>query len=309
MPTEPINFRVLFKQSYRLLKPFFTEEKRFFAWALLLILISLMFAEVFIHVLLASWSQRFFDALQNFDKSSFLKEILVFTYLAFSYVALGLTKFFTQSRYLLKWREYMTDNFINKWLGDYSFYGLKLLKKEVDNPDQRISQDISEFTETFLSLLLGLLDSLTTLCSFIVILWNLSYVFTVDIFGHNVKIYGSFVWIALIYSGIGTYFTQYLGAPLSSLLFTQEKNEATFRFSLIRVRENAEPIAFYKAINFEKIILLRNFAKIVENAKRVINKGMQISILVSVYGQISYILPYLFTFALFFSKNSAKYSY
>merc|ERR1712115_205664 len=108
---------------------------------------------------------------------------------------------------------------------------MSLLKEKPDNPDQRISEDIHEFVQIITNLFLDFANSLITLVTFIVILWNLSYVFSLKFFGYGIKIYGFLVWAALIYSIFGTYLTKYIGSPLAGLLFTQETKEANFRFS------------------------------------------------------------------------------
>ena len=265
--------------------------------------ISLVLIQVFVNVQLVYWSKRFFDALQNIDKNAFIKELSFFAIIAFSAISLAMIRIFTMERYLLSWREWMTGKYINKWLSNYSFYGLKLLKKEVDNPDQRISRDVDEFTQISIILFLDGLKNFVSIVTFIAILWNLSYVFSIKLFGQDIKIYGSFVWAALIYSVIGTYLTKYIGKPLAALLFATEKKEATFRFSLIRVRENAEPISFYKAIGFEEIFLLKSFSHIVKNIKQIINRRIQITCLITFYEQLAIILPYVLTFTLFFAKK------
>jgi putative ATP-binding cassette transporter len=142
-----------------------------------------------------------------------------------------------------------------------------------------------------------------TLLTFTVLLWQISHVFSIKIFGYTVRVHGYLVWIAFIYTIVGTGLIKHVGKKLAGLLFAQEKREANFRFSLIRVRENAEPISFYKAVKFEKISLLKSFDEIIKNTRQVISKRSQIACFSAFYGQIALILPFVLTFSFFFAKK------
>ena len=120
---------------------------------------------------------------------------------------------------------------------------MQLLGDAADNPDQRIAEDINLFIDRTLSVSVGLLSAIVTLCSFVVILWTLSAAAPLHLFGTSFSIPGYLVWAALLYAVVGTALTHLIGWPLVTLNFRQQRFEADFRFNLVRVRENSEQIA------------------------------------------------------------------
>lgn len=136
----------------------------------------------------------------------------------------------------IRWRRWMTGRITGDWLRDRAYYRIALTDTGTDNPDQRISEDINSFVSQNLSLGLGLMNSVVTLISFIAVLWNLSDPVNVL----ELPIPGYLVWVALLYSALGTWLTHLVGRRLIPVNFQQQRLEADFRYSLIRVRENAE---------------------------------------------------------------------
>jgi vitamin B12/bleomycin/antimicrobial peptide transport system ATP-binding/permease protein len=141
------------------------------------------------------------------------------------------------------WRASSLDTAFG-WLADRIFYRLRFSGK-TDNPDQRISEDVRIFTEQTVYLAFGLLDSLVTLASFAAILWRLSGSITLPIAGLEITIPGYMFWVAVLYSGVGSALAHLIGRPLIRLTNRQQNVEADFRFSLVRLREEAESIALY----------------------------------------------------------------
>ncbi|WP_326844999.1 SbmA/BacA-like family transporter, partial [Rickettsiales endosymbiont of Trichoplax sp. H2] len=156
------------------------------------------------------------------------------------------------------------ENIVNKWTRGNSYYIAKAINREIDNPDQRIANDIKEFSTISIELFLGIIQAVTTLISFIIILWSLSGVLEFKLYTYKINIPGYLVWIALIYASLGTYLTHKIGRPLSEILFKGEKKEADFRYQLIRTRENSEAIAMYDAGEFEKDGIMQKFTKILK---------------------------------------------
>ena len=290
-------------KGFKLGIKFFKEEKKFFAISGLITLIGFELFHVYLLVRFNQWYSTFYNTLQNLDKSGFKKQLLVFAVLALIYVANALIKITIRLWYSLEWRNWMTNHYLNKWTKNNTYYTSKIFDQEVDNPDQRISQDIKEFSDFTIDLFLGFLTAVTTLVSFVVILWGVSGVFKINIFQYHFNIHGYFVWIALIYALLGTYFTHKIGRPLSDLLFKQEKKEADFRYQLVRLRENAESTAMYNAIDFEKDGMLEKFKKILSNTKHIIFRQMKITTFVSFYEQIAIILPILVASPKYFLKQ------
>ena len=283
----------LFILWIKLVIQFLISKKKKVAIIGLIGLIVFELFNVYLAVRLTKWFGAFYDALQNLDKVEFKKQILIFIILAFIYIGNSLLKTVSQLWYSLEWRIWKTKKYINKWVEGNNYYLSKVLDKEIDNPDQRISNDVKEFSTISIELFLGVIRSVTTLISFIIILWGLSGALELKISSYKINIPGYLVWVALIYALLGTYLTHIIGKPLSEILFKGEKKEADFRYQLIRTRENAEAIAMYDAGEFEKDGILKKFEKIVKNTKKKIFREMKIISLVSLYNQTAVILPIL----------------
>src|SRR5581483_9086677 len=142
----------------------------------------------------------------------------------------------------IRWRKWMTDKLLRHWLEKQTYYRLQLKPGTADNPEQRIEQDINGFTSSTLDLTLGLISQGVTLFSFITILWTLSGPLSFSVAGHAITIPGYMVWVALVYAVIGSYLTFLVGRPLIRTNFMLQRSNATFRFGMTRLRENAESV-------------------------------------------------------------------
>lgn len=291
----------LFILWVKLVTKFFTSEKKRIAIIGVVVLIIFELLNVYIAVSMTKWFGAFYDALQNLDYQEFKKQLLTFIILAASLILISLLKTTSRLWYSLEWRIWQTNTFINKWMHGDNYYISNILNKQVDNADQRIADDVKEFSTISIELFLGIIQSITTLVSFIIILWGLSGITEFKISSYKIEVPGYLVWISLIYALLGTYIINKIGKPLASLLFQGEKKEADFRYQLIRTRENAEAIAMYGASEFEKDGILKKFKKIVKNTKKIIFREIKIISFVSFYNQTSVILPALVLAPKYFS--------
>src|SRR4051794_30889566 len=243
---------VFLKDAWRLARPYFAEsEERWSARGLLVAVIALSLSLVGLSVLLNFWRGAFYTALGDKDWNSFISLLLFynrnesgltfgFTLLASIHVVIVVFEFYLMQMLQIRWRRWLTNQFMNEWLADRAYYKVSLAGTGhdlgTDNPDQRITEDIRDFCENALTLGLGLISRVVTLFSFLSILWALSA--AIEVFG--VAVPGSLVWIAIIYAVCGTICTHLTGRPLAALVFRQQRVEADFRYSLFRVRENVE---------------------------------------------------------------------
>ena len=192
----------------------------------------------------------------------------------------------------IRWRRWVTAKFLDGWLCSGTFYKIGLLAGEtvkIDNPDQRIAEDISIFCDATLGLSLQLVSRVISFCSFVTILWGLSGVF--EVFG--ISIPGYLFWVALLYVIMSTTITHFAGRKLALLDFRQQRVEADFRSSLVRVRENAEAIAMHGGEGYEKGLLLDYFGDIVLNWLSIMRRTTLVNFVGGLYGQGGTILPIL----------------
>lgn len=270
---------------------------------LLITVIVLSLLDVYILVLLNQWYNTFYNTLQQFDLPGFGKSLWEFGGIAGFHIVVVVYAFYLQQMLEIKWRRWMTGQYVEKWLADNAYYRLQVFEKSTDNPDQRISEDIKLFVNLTLKITLGLVKSLAILISFLMILWSLSGVLSFDFMGSKWRISGYMVWLALFYAAVGTWLTDKVGAPLTHLNFEQQRLEADFRYSLVRLRENSESVAFYGGEKRERNTFFKRFSFVFNNYWRLMNKQKQLTWLTSGYGQLAIIFPIIMAAPRYFAKE------
>ncbi len=262
--------RVL-KYAWQLCGSYFFQADNHGAWILLSSVIFLNFFLVYVLVKMNYWQAKFYNFLQGREIGLFFEALLFYALLAAVVVAIKGIQVYCRFKLHIGWREWLTNKFVRYWLSDKTYYKLQFSEDAWhDNPDQRMSEDVDLFISLTLRLFLECMQDGMVVLSFIVILWDLSEVLSFYIASYEVNFYGYLVWAALLYAAVGTVVTSRAGSPLVELDYMQQKHEADYRFSLIRVREYAESIAFYHGEQAEKLLcsdvfgdLKRNFADII----------------------------------------------
>lgn len=289
---------------FHLITPYWNSEEKKSARLYFAAIITLTIAAVYMTLLLNEWFNSFYSALQNYDSDAVYRGLLRFTGLAFAHIAFAVYSYYLQQRLALRWRKWMTKNYLAKWTGQQMYYRLEMFSQgTADNPDQRISEDINLFTARTLSFMSGLLRSATTIVCFIFVLWNLSEILSFSAAGQEFHIYGYLVWTALAYSVLGTWITHKVGHRLVSLNYLQQKLEADFRFSMVRLRETAESVAFYNGAAKEESFLSNRFMTLLRNTLFIIKKQKQLSWLTNSYAQIAIIFPFVVAVPRYLSQN------
>lgn len=296
------------RRVFRLAAPYFnSEEEKWRARLMFAGIVALNLAYVYALVLFNQWYGRFYDALQNKDAVVFWREIRVFAVLAFFNIAIQVLKFYVTQMLQLRWRAWMTRNYLGRWMADRTFYHLELARYAQadgvtpDNPDQRIQEDLQMFTNATMVLSMDLLNAVVTLLSFIGILWGLSGTFDLSLGGSTYQIAGSMVWLALVYCVVGTVITHFIGRPLIGLNFRQQRFEADFRHHLVRVREYSEAIALDRGETVERGQLDVRFGAVLRNYLQLIKQKKNLVTFTAMFGQASLIFPFLVSAPRFFS--------
>ena len=282
-----------FRDVWYLTKSYWQSEEKKKAFFLLTCIVGLTLAIVYMLVLLNRWNNSFYSALQNYQTDLIFDELIHFTYLAFIYIILAVYSYYLQQVLILNWRRWLTERFIEIWLKNKTYYNLQMFGKDTDNPDQRISEDVRLFVEMTLSFAIGLLKSVTTLASFVVILYELSGSLKFTLFGQRWEISGYLFWAAFFYSILGTWVTHLVGRKLVKLNFIQQRYEADFRFAMIRLRESSESVAFYRGEAQEGRVFKERFTLLLDNFWKIITKQKQLVWLNSGYSQIAIIFPFV----------------
>jgi vitamin B12/bleomycin/antimicrobial peptide transport system ATP-binding/permease protein len=278
---------------WRLSIPYFRSEDRWAGRILLGAVIAIELSLVAIQVILNQWYNRFYNTLQDRDWNAFVSAVLFFCVLAAIYTVLAVYQLYLNQWLQIRWRRWMTQTYLRQWLDAANHYRMQLLGDDADNPDQRIADDLRMFVDYALVIGLGLLNSIVTLCSFVVILWTLSAHAPLHLFGSAFDIPGYLVWAALFYAAIGTVFTHLIGWRLIPLNFQQQRYEADFRFNLVRTRENAEQIAALGGEAAERERHLNRFGLVIDNWLNIMRRTKQLTFFTASYSQASTIFPYI----------------
>ncbi|MGJ4910186.1 ABC transporter ATP-binding protein/permease [Bradyrhizobium sp. HKCCYLRH2060] len=297
------NLRSTVATVWRIAIPYFRSEDKVAGRILLAAVIAIELSLVAIQVLVNQWQNRFFNALQQYDWNSFIWEIGVFAVLATIFIILAVYQLYLNQWLQIRWRRWMTDVYLRRWLDNATHYRMQLKGDIADNPDQRIADDVQLFVDKTLNITIGLLSSVVSLASFMVVLWGLSTDAPLQLFGTNIAIPGYLVWIALIYAIFGTLLTHWIGSPLVNLNFEQQRYEADFRFNLVRVRESSEQIALLRGEGAEQGQLGTRFGRVVQNWYQIMSRTKRLTAFTAGYSQAAVIFPYVLVAPAYFAKS------
>ncbi len=290
----------LFRGFWSLFKGYWSSEEKLKARGLLGVVIGLNFATVYLLVQINSWYNEFYNALQNYEADSFWYLVGKFSALAFTYICIAVYAIYLRQMLQIRWRTWMTNRYLDEWTKNQTYYKMQ---DATDNPDQRISEDISQFVNLTLMLIIGFLKQLTTLAAFGVVLWELSGSFSFDLGGTEIVIYGYMFWFSFVYSGLGTWLSHKVGKKLIGLNFDQQKFEADFRFAMMRVRENSESIAFYRGEKAEMEVFDLKFSEVIKNYFKLMTKTKHLNFYVNGYAQLAVIVPLIMAAPRYFKNE------
>ncbi|MGO3934447.1 ABC transporter ATP-binding protein/permease [Rhodopseudomonas pseudopalustris] len=287
----------------RIAAPYFRSDDKLMAWGLLSAVIAIELAVVGLLVLFNRWNNTFYNALQERNLDVFTYQIGYFCVLAAIYIALKVYQLYLNQWLQIRWRRFMIERYLGEWLHQARHYQMQLLGDAADNPDQRIAEDTQLFVERTLALGVGLLGSIVSLASFVVILWGLSEAAPLHLFGQDYDIPGYLVWGALVYAILGTLITHLIGRPLVDLNFKQQRFEADFRFNLVRARENAEQIALLHGEPAERERLGERFRHVVGNWLQIMSRTKKLTAFTASYSQAAIIFPYILVAPAYFAQK------
>ena len=286
--------------------PAFRLLERRLAAIMVVFLVLINQAEVGMLVRLSFFSRDWFNAIQTKNEKAFWYQLFfVFLVWAFIYIWSVVSEFVVQSTLVIRWRHWLTNHYINRWLDNHTHYRMSLVGSAADNPDQRISEDIYRFIDGgqigygIYSFTILLISKLTSLVSFAIILWDLSANFTLPY--TTIAMPGFLFWVALLYAGIGTLITHWIGRPLVKLSFVRQRFEADFRFSLARLREYAEQVALLRGEATEKMALSKRFGSIIKNYFEIIACRKPLLAFTSTFTQFSQVIPYIVSAPFYFA--------
>ena len=277
--------RKTYRQLWRVIKAFFASERRGKARGLLFLLLALSLASVGITVVTSYAARDVMTAISKKNVDTYWMGMG--RYLATFVVAMLIDVFYrwAEQRLALLWREWLAQHLIKRYFNNRAYYRLRG-SESIDNPDQRISEDVRNFTVDSLSYALMAISSVMTLAGFLGVLWAIS---------------GTLVGVAMVYAIFGTVMCFRIGRRLVGLHYDKYQKEADFRYGLVRVRDNAESIAFYRGEKREHLDLVRRLASVVGNMRSIIIWNRNLGFFRNSYNYAALLLPIAIVAPMFMS--------
>ena len=275
-------------QCWHLTVPFWQSPERTKTLLLLALAMLFNFLNVYMTLRLNIWSRDFFNAMENKDMDAFIWQLGLLFGLAGTSLVLYANQKYLCGKAILIWRRYMSNYYAKRWIASGYCYS-DLFFRRIDNPDQRIAEDLRIFPTLTVSLLFDFVDSASSLGGFAIILWGLSEAYSI----YGIVIPGVMFWLAFGFVLMGTYFMHRIGYPLIEIDRKTQEYEADYRYSLLRVREHAKEISMYDGQLWESNTLLKSFNKVFDVWLREILKKRQLNYFNFGYAQVSGVVPYL----------------
>ena len=263
------------------------------------LIVTLTLFSVRLSLVHSTWYNNMYTSLQEFNQTVFWEQMILFCFIAGFSVTAALISYYLNQRFSINWIEWLNTELLEKWMDKRAYYKSQYIGNNLDNPDQRIQQDIQSYVKTALSLSTGVIDAVTSMISYTILLWGLAGPMTLL----GVEIPRAMVYLVFAYVIFTTLIAFWLGKPLIRLNFANEKLNANYRYSLIRVKEYAESIAFYTGEKVEKNLLYKQFRAVIQNMWDIVFRALKFSGFNLVVSQISVVFPLLIQVGRYFEKQ------
>lgn len=264
-----------------------------------LLIVGMTLVSVRISLVHSEWYKNMYTSLQEFNQPEFWQQMGLFCVIAASSVSCALISYYLEQRFSINWIEWLNDQLVDKWTDNRAYYKTQYAAANFDNPDQRIQQDVQAYVKTTLSLSTGVIDAVTSMISYTILLWGLAG--PMIVLGHEIP--RLLVFLVFAYVIITTAIAFRLGRPLIRLNFANERLNANYRYSLIRIKEYAESIAFYAGEKVERHQLYQQFRAVIGNMWDIVYRTLKFSGFNLVVSQISVVFPLLIQVGRYFEKQ------
>ncbi len=284
-----------YRKVYLVVALYWRSEEKLFAWCSLVALLVLSLLAVGTALAINEWYKHFYNAIQELDAYAFYRLVVVFIVIVLFSVLRSVLITYWVDVFALRWRRWLTNHYLSAWVVESQ--RPDQVERQVDNPDQRIAEDINKFTFETIDLACGLSYTLASVVSFSVVLISISG--SAQMWGLNIPAY--MFWVAILYAFLGTYISQKIGFKLVSLSNNQQRSEADLRYFLIRFRDSSNEHAISRARHGEKERISEKLDVSVANMRRTINVKMRLSLFTESYSQLSLVFSSLLAVPRFFS--------
>jgi putative ATP-binding cassette transporter len=291
------------RDLWRLTRVYWTSSDAPIGALLLAVAIALELATVHASVLIADAERQIFDALGDRDTTAFFGAMGVFLAVIGGFVVTSTYRLYVRQRLEIRWRERVTGHFVERWMGPEAYCQAELNPTALDNPDQRIAEDVRNYVASALGLSLSLLSAAATLYSFGWLLWRMSADWPVRVGGLELWIPGLMLWVAILYAVVATFITHLVGRPLVPINFDRLRVEADFRYGLVHFRDNVEAVAIARGQEFERRKARGRFGHVIENWLQLIGAQRNVMLFTTGISQANGLIPVLIGAPAYFARH------
>ncbi len=287
------NVIVALRTFLRLALPYFRSEDRWRARGLLLGVIGSELFVVFVAVKVTEWNAGFFNAIEARNWDAVQVQLLVFLLITLGAILSGMGQYWFGQTLIIRWREWMTNRYVDLWMAEGRHYRIRFVDQSVDNIHLRIANDVLMFNRLTLELGTGFLNSIVSLVSFAFVLWGLSALAPMPLFGLDLSFPGYLIVFAVGYAALGTLVAHTIGKPLIPLQFRQQRFESDFRFAIARVTDHAESVALMGGEKVERHELKRRYGALLRNWVALVRRQNGLNGFIFGYYHVSTVFPIL----------------
>ena len=286
-------------QFWLLAKGYLTPTRTLQPIIYFVIIVFFNLLSVRLDILFSEWYKAMYNALQKMEESIFWIQMIVFCVLATVHMANVLLTYYLTQRFTIQWRTWLNEQMVEKWTNNQAYYKTQYVYNQLDNPDQRIQQDVQSYVSSSISFATGVISAVVSIVAFTIILWGLAGSMTIA----GITISHAMVYFVFMYVLVTSVFAFKIGRPLINLNFANERLTANYRYSLIRIKEYAESIAFFRGEKMEKSVLFQQFDRIIQNVWQMVFRTLKLSGFNFVVSQVSVIFPFIIQASRYFSKQ------
>ena len=287
------------RQFWLLAKGYLTPTRTLQPIIYFVIIVFFNLLSVRLDILFSEWYKAMYNALQKMEESIFWIQMIVFCVLATVHMANVLLTYYLTQRFTIQWRTWLNEQMVEKWTNNQAYYKTQYVYNQLDNPDQRIQQDVQSYVSSSISFATGVISAVVSIVAFTIILWGLAGPMTLA----GITITHAMVYFVFMYVLVTSVFAFKIGRPLINLNFANERLTANYRYSLIRIKEYAESIAFFRGEKMEKSLLFQQFDRIIQNVWQMVFRTLKLSGFNFVVSQVSVIFPFIIQASRYFSKQ------
>jgi putative ATP-binding cassette transporter len=278
---------------FHLALPYFRSHDRWRACGLLAGVIGSELFVVYVAVKMNEWNAGFFNAVEARNWSAVQGELVVFVFITIGAILSGMGQYWFGQTLIIRWREWTTQRYVALWMAEGRHYRIRFVDQSIDNIHLRIGNDVLLFIQRTHELGTGFLQSIVSLLSFAYILWGISLIAPLRLFGVDLSFPGYLVLLAIGYAALGTLIAHLIGWPLIPLQFRQQRFESDFRFAIARVTDYADAVALMHGEPVERAELRRRFVALVRNWVALVNRQNRLNGFIFGYYHVSTVFPTL----------------